>query len=61
MRLVTIIAATPTLAAIANSLMVGTGISRIVIKPMVSVSNATPPGIKSSLNALRAATEASSP
>ena len=60
-RFVRIIAATPMLAAMANSRIVGTGMSRMVINPIVSVINATLPGTSSCRNALRAASSESLP
>ncbi len=60
-RSVKMIAATPRLAVIAISWIMRILISMMVMKPMVSVSRATPPGISSRRKVLRAAVWLSAP
>ena len=55
------ITATPMLAAMASSRIVGTGMSRMVTNPIVSVISATPPGTSSCRNAARADLSGSPP
>ena len=55
------ITATPRLAVIASSWMIGISISRMVRKPAVSVASATLPGMNSRLKQMRAAEWQSSP
>ena len=55
------ITATPRLAVIASSWMIGISISRMVRKPAVSVASATLPGMNRRRKQMRAAAEQSSP